>query len=71
MTKTRIYRPVCRHYFAGKHDWATNNDTASNHHSLNSNLMKENIERLMKNAIELSVPMEVGIGHGANWLEAH
>ena len=37
MTKTRIYGPVCRHYFAGKHDWATNNDTASNHHSLNSN----------------------------------
>ena len=44
MTKTRIYEPVCRHYFAGKHDWATNNDTtssqqpaASNHHSLNSN----------------------------------
>ncbi|GAB4397917.1 MAG: DNA polymerase I [Microscillaceae bacterium] len=29
------------------------------------------IEQLMKNALPLAVPMEVGIGTGANWLEAH
>ena len=37
MPKTRIYGPVCRHYFAGKHDWTANNDTTINDHSLNSN----------------------------------
>jgi DNA polymerase-1 len=26
---------------------------------------------LMKNALPLAVPMEVGIGIGKNWLEAH
>ena len=34
-------------------------------------LMKSNIEKLMKDAIQLSVPMEVGLGYGDNWLEAH
>lgn len=34
-------------------------------------LMKTNIGELMKNALPLAVPMEVGMGVGANWLEAH
>jgi DNA polymerase-1 len=34
-------------------------------------LMKERIPALMKSAIELSVPMEVEIGVGDNWLKAH
>ncbi len=34
-------------------------------------LMKTQVEKLMKNASTLSVPMEVGMGHGKNWLEAH
>ena len=34
-------------------------------------LVQSKVEELMKNAIELSVPMEVGIGYGKNWLEAH
>jgi DNA polymerase-1 len=29
------------------------------------------VEDLMKNAIPMEVPIEVGIGHGNNWLEAH
>ena len=29
------------------------------------------VEELMKNALPLSVPMEIGIGTGSNWLEAH
>lgn len=29
------------------------------------------VEEFMKHAIELSVPMEIGIGKGKNWLEAH
>lgn len=33
--------------------------------------IKPVIEKLMKNAIALPVPMEVGIGEGINWLEAH
>ncbi|MCS6824495.1 MAG: DNA polymerase I [Cytophagaceae bacterium] len=34
-------------------------------------IMKENIPALMKTAIPIEVPMEVGIGIGENWLEAH
>jgi DNA polymerase-1 len=33
--------------------------------------IKPYIENFMKNAIELSVPMEIGMGTGLNWLEAH
>ncbi|TAG06348.1 MAG: DNA polymerase I [Cytophagia bacterium] len=33
--------------------------------------VKENIINLMKNALVLEVPMEVGVGVGDNWLEAH
>ena len=33
--------------------------------------MKENVAKLMKSAVHLEVPMEVEIGVGANWLEAH
>ena len=29
------------------------------------------VQRCMRGAAELSVPLEVSIGHGANWLEAH
>jgi len=34
-------------------------------------LLKKHVEDFMKNAIPLEVPMEVGIGIGDNWLEAH
>jgi DNA polymerase-1 len=34
-------------------------------------ILKTNITELMKNALPLEVPMEVGIGIGENWLEAH
>jgi len=34
-------------------------------------LMKTNIEKLMKSALPLEVPMEVGMDIGNNWLEAH
>ncbi len=34
-------------------------------------LMKSKIDELMKNALPIAVPMEVGMGVGANWLEAH
>jgi DNA polymerase-1 len=34
-------------------------------------LLKAKVEELMKNALPLEVPMEVGLGVGANWLEAH
>jgi DNA polymerase-1 len=34
-------------------------------------LVKENVARLMTSAVELEVPMEVEVGVGENWLEAH
>ena len=33
--------------------------------------VKTNVEELMRNAIPLEVPMEIGMGTGMNWLEAH
>jgi DNA polymerase-1 len=33
--------------------------------------VKEKVKELMVNAIVLEVPMEVSIGTGNNWLEAH
>ncbi len=34
-------------------------------------LVKENVRELMCNVAELKVPLEVGMGEGANWDEAH
>ncbi len=35
------------------------------------NLMKAKVEEYMKTALEIGVPMEIGLGVGENWLEAH
>lgn len=34
-------------------------------------LIKDNVSKLMKSAVHLEVPMEVEVGVGKNWLEAH
>jgi DNA polymerase-1 len=34
-------------------------------------ILKEKISEYMINAIPMEVPMEVGMGFGDNWLEAH
>ncbi|HEU5292993.1 MAG TPA: DNA polymerase I [Cyclobacteriaceae bacterium] len=34
-------------------------------------IVKENVRKLMQYAVHLEVPMEVEVGVGANWLEAH
>ena len=34
-------------------------------------LLQEKIPEMMKNAVQLAVPMEVETGIGDNWLEAH
>jgi DNA polymerase-1 len=34
-------------------------------------IMKEHVSKYMKTAIDMGVPMEIGIGVGDNWLEAH
>lgn len=34
-------------------------------------VVKENVRKLMQYAVHLEVPMEVEVGVGANWLEAH
>ncbi|XOV92655.1 MAG: DNA polymerase I [Bacteroidota bacterium] len=33
--------------------------------------LSKHVEEFMKHAIDLEVPMEIGMGHGSNWLEAH
>ncbi len=40
-------------------------------HNSEKELMANNIPEFMKSAIELEVPMAVGLGFGQNWLEAH
>jgi DNA polymerase-1 len=40
-------------------------------HKNEQDIMQEKVADFMKNALPLDVPMEVGIGMGANWLEAH
>lgn len=40
-------------------------------HRKEINLLSSKTEEMMKYAIELKVPLEIGIGHGQNWLEAH
>jgi len=40
-------------------------------HKEETEFVKENVVKLMANAVQLEVPMEVEIGVGLNWLEAH
>ncbi len=40
-------------------------------HKDEEELMKTKVEDFMKNAYSLKVPMEIGMGIGENWLEAH
>lgn len=40
-------------------------------HKKEVDLVKENIARLMCSAVQLEVPMEVEVGVGENWLDAH
>lgn len=40
-------------------------------HKKEVDLVKENITRLMCGAVQLEVPMEVEVGVGENWLDAH
>lgn len=40
-------------------------------HKEEMELMRKKVDELMKNALELEVPMEIGTGFGNNWLEAH
>jgi DNA polymerase-1 len=40
-------------------------------HKSEKELMEEKIPHFMKTAIELEVPMEIGVGFGENWLQAH
>lgn len=40
-------------------------------HLSEADLLAQKVEEYMKTAIELDVPMEIGIGKGKNWLEAH
>ncbi len=40
-------------------------------HRTEVDLVKENVSRLMCGAVQLEVPMEVEVGVGENWLDAH
>jgi DNA polymerase-1 len=40
-------------------------------HKSEVDLMKNKVEEYMKSAVIMAVPMEIGIGVGDNWLEAH
>ena len=40
-------------------------------HKSEEELVKTKVEEFMKNALPIDVPMEIGMGVGENWLEAH
>ena len=40
-------------------------------HKEEVDIVKTNVISLMKHAVHLEVPMEVEVGVGSNWLEAH
>lgn len=40
-------------------------------HKSEVDAVRENVSRLMREAVQLEVPMEVEVGVGENWLEAH
>jgi DNA polymerase-1 len=40
-------------------------------HKTELELLQKNVEEIMTNALPLEVPMEIGLGTGHNWLEAH
>lgn len=40
-------------------------------HESEIDLLTKKVEEFMRTAIELEVPMEIGMGRGQNWLEAH
>lgn len=42
-----------------------------NAHKAELDILKPIVEEIMKTAIPLVVPMEIGLGTGVNWLEAH
>jgi DNA polymerase-1 len=65
------------------HNWIKENDLKSkmvlqvhdelifDTHKSEVDLLKEKVPYFMKNALTLDVPLEVGIGTGDNWLDAH
>ena len=40
-------------------------------HKSELDTLSKHVEDIMKHAIPLKVPMEIGMGTGNNWLEAH
>ena len=40
-------------------------------HKEEVDIVRENVSRLMCQAVQLEVPMEVEVGVGENWLDAH
>jgi DNA polymerase I len=40
-------------------------------HKEEVDIVKENVINLMRNAVQLEVPMEVEVGVADNWLDAH
>jgi DNA polymerase I len=40
-------------------------------HESEIDILRTNVEYFMKEAMPLEVPLEVGLGVGVNWLEAH
>lgn len=66
-----IHRWMNQHQVKSKMIMQVHDELVFDVHKDEVDMIKENVIRLMKSAVHLEVPMEVEVGVGANWLEAH
>ena len=67
----RVYDWMQREKLQSKMILQVHDELVFDAHRDEVDVLKENVSALMKEALPLEVPMEVGTGVGENWLEAH
>ena len=67
----RVYDWMQREKLRSKMILQVHDELVFDAHRDEVDLLKEHVSALMKDALPLEVPMEVGTGVGENWLEAH
>jgi DNA polymerase I len=66
-----IYQWMKREKLKSKMILQVHDELVFDAHQSEVEILKTNVEHLMRDAMPLAVPIEVGLGVGVNWLEAH